>query len=317
MEEVRGRERRWLRPLGLFLLVLALGIGHPFILVGVPFILLALVVPGGRLRSLILGLALLILLFPLPGPSAEGLWFAERGWAILAGGWFLALGWALPHRSVLERGLMAVAGALGSAGLILLGVGGTARIQTLVEERLRAWAEATGALLGAFSDGGEGEMVGALVQTMERTAEIQADLFPALLGLATLAALGTAWWLYIRASTGSDAGLGPLARFRFPDPLIWLLIVGLTLVLAFGWEQGWGRAGANLAVFMGGLYTFRGVGVALALSGGLSWPAWLILVGVALLAPPILITGALIIGVGDSWFDLRARGAAGETTGSG
>ena len=316
MEEVRGGERRWLRPLGLFLLVLALGIGHPLILVGVPFILLALVVSGGRFRSLILGLALLILLFPLPGPSAEGLWFAERGWAILAGGWFLALSWGLPDRSMLERGLMAVAGAMASAGLILTGIGGAERIQELVVGRLQAGAEATRALLGSFSQGGEGEVVGALAQTMERTAEVQADLFPALLALATLAALGVAWWLYIRTSTGSDAGLGPLARFRFPDPLIWLLIAGLLLVLLFGWEGGWGRVGANLAVFMGGLYAFRGMGVALALSGGLSWPAWLIVVGVALLAPPILIMVALIIGVGDSWFDLRARGAADGSRGS-
>ncbi|TVR64447.1 MAG: DUF2232 domain-containing protein [Gemmatimonadales bacterium] len=317
MEEVRGSERRWLRPLGLFLVVLALGIGHPLILVGVPFILLALVVPGGRLRSLILGAALLILLFPLPGPSGDGLWFAERGWAILAGGGFLALSWGWPQRSMLERGLLAVAGAFLSAVLILAGFGGTGRIQALVDARLERGAQAAGALLGSFSGEGEGEFVGALAETLGRTAEIQGQVFPALLGLATLAALGTAWWLYVRASAGSDAGLSPLARFRFPDPLIWVFIVGLGLILAFGWSGGPGRVGLNLVVFMAGLYAFRGAGVVLALSGGLSLPAMLLLAVTAALVPPVLAFGAMVIGVGDSWFDLRARGAADESAGSG
>ncbi len=317
MEEVRGPERRWLRPLGLFLVVLTLGIGHPLILVGVPFILLALVVPGGRLRSLILGVALLILLFPLPGPSAEGLWFAERGWAILAGGWFLALTWGWPERSMLERGLLALTGAFASAVLILVGFGGASRIQALVNARLESGAEAAGSLLSSFSSDGDGEFVGPLAEALGRTAEIQAQVFPALLGLATLAALGTAWWLYVRASVGSDAGLGPLAGFRFPDPLIWLLIVGLGLILAFGWDDGWGRFGSNLVVFMGGLYAFRGAAVVLALSGGFSLPAVLLLAVTAVLVPPVLALGAMVIGVGDSWFDLRARGAADESAGSG
>ena len=61
---------------------------------------------------------------------------------------------------------------------------------------------------------------------------------------------------------------------------------------------------------MGGLYVLRGLAVVLALTGGVSFSGILLFVlGLALVAPLILI-GALIIGLGDTWVDLRARGTA-------
>jgi hypothetical protein len=305
MLEGGRKERRWLRPLGLFLLVMALAVGHPFALIGVPLLLLSLLMPEVGKRSLILGAFLIV--FLLPGGPDAGLWYLERGWALLVGGWFLVLTRTRPDRPFLEQGLLALGGGTVWAALLMVAFGAWERTQTLVEERLSRGAEATMDLFGSISEGQDGEMTSAFAEAVVRTSEIQGVIFPALLALATLAALGVAWWLHVRISTGSDAALGPLRSVNFPDPLIWVLIGGLILLLVAGWDEGFGRVGTNLTVFMAGLYVLRGAGVVLALSGGLSIPA-LILVGVAaVLAPPLLLFGAMAVGIGDSWFDLRSR----------
>lgn len=300
-----GRERRWLRPLGLFVLVMALAVGHPFVLIGVPLLLLSLLTPGAGKRSFFLGLVLVILL--LPGGPDAGLWYLERGWALLVGGWFLALTRTRPDRPFLEQGLLAIGGGAVWAALILAAFGAWERTQALVEERLVGGAEATLDLFGAIWADQDGDTASAFAETVIRTAEIQGVVFPALLALATLAALGVAWWIHLRISAGSDAGLGPLRSVTFPDPMIWVLIGGLILLLTAGWDEGLGRVGTNLTVFMAGLYVLRGAGVVLVLSGGLSIPAMILVGVVAILAPPLLLFGAMAVGIGDSWFDLRSR----------
>lgn len=305
MAEEAGGQRRWLRPLGLFGLVVALAVVRPLVLVGVPFALLALFASGRRVRALVVAAAILALIFA--GGPAGGLWYLERGWAIVVAGWFVALTLAWPGQPFVPRAIASLAGAAAWCAVTLVGVGGWDRAQALVTARIEEGAASTLELLGAAGDtGGAG---GAFAETVQRTAEIQGVLFPSLLGLATLAALGVAWWLYLRIATGWNGGLAPLRSFRFPDPLIWVLIGGLALLLLGGWSEGWGRLGTNLAVFMGGLYALRGTGVLLFLAGRVTWPG-AILVGVAaIVVPPLLLASAMAVGVGDSWFDLRARGA--------
>jgi hypothetical protein len=137
-------------------------------------------------------------------------------------------------------------------------------------------------------------------------------VFPALVALSTLASMGVAWWLHLRIAVRSDRGLAPVREFRFADPLIWLLIVGAGLVLTAQWSDGWGRAGTNLVAFMGALYVLRGLGVLLFLLGGVSITGGLMFALALLLAGPVLLGGALVIGMGDSWLDLRARARAGR-----
>jgi hypothetical protein len=158
-------------------------------------------------------------------------------------------------------------------------------------------------LVRILSGGGEG----GLSETVQATAEVQGMVFPALLALSSLATLGVAWWVHVKVMTGSSLGLGALRNFRFPDPLIWLLIGGLVLVLLAGWTGGVGRLGVNLVVFMGGLYVLRGAAVLLFLSGGLSVLAGILVAVGMVLAAPVLLAAAMAVGVGDSWLDLRAR----------
>ena len=137
-------------------------------------------------------------------------------------------------------------------------------------------------------------------------AEQQGELFPALLGLSSLAALGPAWWLYVRLAWDSDRALGPLQEFRFNDHLVWLFIAGLAL-LVLGLGEVGERTGTNTVVFMGALYALRGAAVVTFLTGGLSIMGSLFLLIGLLFAGPLVIGGALIIGLGDTWFDVRTR----------
>ena len=67
------------------------------------------------------------------------------------------------------------------------------------------------------------------------------------------------------------------------------------------------RAGANLAVFMGALYALRGVAVLFAF---VRMPGPIILasgVVIGLLLFPMLFPSAVVLGLADTWMDLRTR----------
>jgi hypothetical protein len=130
-------------------------------------------------------------------------------------------------------------------------------------------------------------------------------MFPALLGLASLAALGVAWWLFQRLCRNGDPGIGPLTGFRFNDQLVWILIVGFALLLGFSGFLG--RAGTNTVVFMGALFALRGVAVWLFFSGGLSVSGGLLFAVALVFFAPFIAAGAFVFGLGDTWLDLRAR----------
>lgn len=300
-----SRERPWLRPLGLLAAALALTVGQPLVLVAIPFALLAFLAPGAGVGGILLGAVALALVFG--GEPGSGLWYLERGWAVLVGGWFVAASLAWPHRPFFTRGLVALGGGAVWGGAVLFATEGWPAVEWLVQERIHAGAAGTLELVRIVTGGADG----GLSETVQRTAEVQGLLFPALLGLGSLATLGVAWWMHVKVVTGSGLGLGALRNFRFPDPLIWILITGMVLILAAGWTAGWtagwGRLGANLVVFMGGLYALRGAAVLLFVSGGLSVVTGLLVAVAMVLAAPILLAAAMAVGVGDSWLDLRAR----------
>ena len=149
----------------------------------------------------------------------------------------------------------------------------------------------------------------AQLNTLYELAEQQGRLFPALLGLSSLSGLAVAWWAYVRLSAGSALGLRPLRDFRFNDHLVWLLLIGLAMIV-FGAGEGWTSGGGNAVVFMGGLYAMRGAAVLLFLSGGLTGLGFLFLIVAMLFLWPVLIPGALLVGVGDTWLDLRSKAQA-------
>jgi hypothetical protein len=112
--------------------------------------------------------------------------------------------------------------------------------------------------------------------------------------------------VYVRLSSGSDQGVGPLRDFRFNDHLVWVFITGLVLVLP-RWGEALARVGANAVVFMGLLYAVRGAAVIMFLSGGLSLLGYVLLVFGLLFVSPLVLMGALVIGLGDTWLDVRSK----------
>jgi hypothetical protein len=296
------KERRWLRPVGLFALAFGLAVGQPLIMVAVSFSLLTLFTPGGKWWALVLAAVALGLVFA--GDPADGLWYVERGWALLVGGAFVALTMAWPERPFLSRAMAALAAGSGAGAMIIVASGGWSTIEILMVNRIRSSVNATLDLVRPLALEG---VQPQLAEAVARTAELQGLLFPSLISLSTLASLGVGWWLHCRVAARSDQGLGPVREFRFPDPLIWLFIVGLGLVVAAEWSDAWGRAGTNLMTFMGALYILRGFGVLVFFLGGISVAGGILLLMAMFLAAPLLLVGALVIGMGDSWLDIRAR----------
>ncbi|HLA14720.1 MAG TPA: DUF2232 domain-containing protein [Gemmatimonadaceae bacterium] len=135
--------------------------------------------------------------------------------------------------------------------------------------------------------------------------EYAANLLPALLALESLAALAIAWGLYHRLSpVAVGPPLGPLKEFRFNDQLVWGLAVGATLFLLPSFVEA-KVAGLNLLLFFGALYLTRGLGVMAWMSRGRI--LLVVVVLMAVLAPPILGALAIGLGLGDTWLDWRRK----------
>jgi hypothetical protein len=295
----------WKRAAGLFALLLAFSAVSPIVLVGLPFVLLVLLLPIRRLGAL--GLAGLVLVLTIGGSPPSGLWYAERGWSLLVGGWFVALTMRWPTVAFASRAMGAAFGSLATS-VVFFAVRpmSWAVLDWRMGERIRQGVTTALQTIQALQGGDTLSPV--LADAVYSTAESQAVLFPALIGLVSIGALGVAWWLYVRVAQGARGALGPLKDFRFNDHLVWLFVAGL-MALIVGTEGLWNRAGSNAVLFMGALYALRGAAVVLFVNGGISALGVVaVTLGMIFLAPA-LIFGALVIGLGDTWLDIRTRAA--------
>ena len=245
-------------------------------------------------------LALLLLAGAALGLREAGpLWYIERGWALLLAGGF-AFGTALaPRRRVFDRSLAAVVIAGTSVAAL-----GALRPQLLADLDWRISAQFTRALAVYDFETLGGRSMEVAIQ---RVASLWEAVYPALLALASISALGVVGYIIGRIR-GESRPLPPLREFRFGDHLVWGLVLGLVLLVlpADAWA---GRAGANLVTVMGGLYLLRGLAVlvwlgAAVLSSGWVIGAWVL---AALVLYPVTLGAALVMGVSDTWLDLRSR----------
>jgi len=287
---------------GLFVATLVLAVFEPFVLLGVPYLLFVVALPGKRAGTLVAAAAIAAFAFAVPG---DGLWYVERGWGLLVAGWFVVVTLRWPDESFTRRALGATAGALAvGAWFLTLRPGTWSVVDWLVSERIRQGVAT--ALEAMRLVRTEATVPTTLTLTVYEAADVQAHLFPALLGLGTLCALAVAWWAYVRFAEGRRDGLGAMKDFRFDDNLVWVFIAGLALLL-FGPGSGWSRAGGNVLAFMGALYALRGAAVVRTLGGSPS-VFTMLLVGIALLfLTPVVLVMALVVGLGDTWLDLRTR----------
>ena len=346
IEPSNGRasaERGWWRlivALGAFLLVPALPqfkailpIEHTMILF-VPALAACTLVgwwAGGRLllAAVWVGLAILV---AVQTPAAPNVYYnLARGWSLLLAGAFGLVCLFGARRPFFSRAVTALTVALALAfSMTAFGPLRGSQVQAAIGAEFdRRNAETMTMIQQVLSTySGPWQQVVSRVpaaanapQDTERQLSVLSAagtrVFPALLALESLAALGLAWATYHRLARARLGGrLAPLKEFRFNDQLVWGLIVGLT-ILFLPTLTAFRTAGSNLLVFFGALYALRGLGVLAwflapgALIGGLT-------VGVAMLLAPVLnviavlgfmllLITALGLGLGDTWADWRRR----------
>lgn len=295
----------WRRATGLLGVVLATSILQPIVLVAVPLLIL-LGLEGRRTGAIVV--AVIFGFFVVLAGPRDGLWFVERAWALIAGGVFAALAAYVPHWRLTSRSLAAVGSAIVISGVFLTARRGAwAAIDWQVTDHLRSGFATWLDVIAVLRDG---EAVPpTLVTAIYQTVEAQAQVFPALVAIETMAALGLVWWLFGRVAQGEEKDIGTLRGFRFNDHLVWLMIVGLTMVALLPGD-GVSRLGANVAVFMGSLYALRGIGVVVFVNGGLTFFGITMFALGILFAAPVVIGFTVLLGIADTWLDLRARAGA-------
>lgn len=292
------RKSDWLRAGVLCILVLLTSTARPSVLVAVPFLLL---VGTNALRGYaILGATLIAIIIVMAGPY-DGMWYLERGWALLLGGCFVGLSIVRPKMKISDRALEAVFGALVLVAILMTLMSGAWNIvDWVISDRVRATVAQVIALVGS-----EG-LAPALMTAFYQTAEVQILIFPALTALASMSALLLSWWLFIFFSGRSEEALGLVKNFRFNDHLIWMLVVGLFLLFT-RWSEPLQRLGSNAVVFIGALCAVRGAAVIVFITGGFSVLGYAMTLFGLVIVPPIVLGGAVLIGIADIYLDFRKR----------
>ena len=292
------RKSDWLRAGVLCILVLLTSTARPSVLVAVPFLLL---VGTNTLRGYaILGASLIAIIIVMVGPY-DGMWYLERGWALLLGGCFVGLSIARPKMKISDRALEAVFGALVLAAILMTLMSGAWNIvDWVISDRVRATVAQVIAL------GGSEGLAPALITALYQTADAQILIFPALTALASMSALLLSWWLFIIFSGRSEEALGSVKNFRFNDHLIWMLVVGLFLLFT-RWNEPLQRLGSNAVVFIGALCAVRGAAVIVFITGGFSVLGYAMTLLGLVIVTPIVLGGAVLIGIADIYLDFRKR----------
>ena len=282
----------------------------PVPLLAIPFALMLVAFRPGDLFALGVSLVLLILMFRPGGWEVDAGWYLVRGWCLIAGGLFVGLTALKRPRLLLDRAFSAVAVAT-----VLLAAGAYGRptlgrsFDVWMNDQIREAANLARAVLSdpQMASGGLADSISAAI---DGWAVFQHDVYPALLALATMAALSLVRYLVGRRN---DAYERPTAvrEFGFRDGYVWLLVAGLALlVLPLGTAAF--RVGENATLFMVLMYLARGGAILLWIGTAATFSVWtwvLLVVG-ALLAYPFVFGAALVLGIGDTWLHLREKLAA-------
>ena len=285
---------------GFVLITLAFAVTQPFVLVGFPLALL--LVAQGRPSGKATAVTVVIVILGVLG-TRSGIWWFERGWALLIGGsfvWFVAL---RPTWSFLAQALGALALGTAVAGMVLMGSPGAwIDLDAEMASRAASAAAAATTILGEGADA-------RLAELVQKVTALQVNVFPALLGLSSIGALGLAVTMRGWLDKGLSRVFEPLRNFRFNDHLVWIWLAGLALILAPIGDIA-ARVGSNAVLFMGLLYVVRGAAVILSLVGGISVVMGVVGGVIVLLIYPLfafLLMLTLLVGLGDTWLNVRSR----------
>ena len=294
---------QWATTIALALIAAGFSVINPALLIFVPLAFLLIALEPRRSWLALIGVMLLIVTFV--GQSGGALWWFGRGWALMLSAWFVVAVALLPHWPFIMRALAAIAGTAVSAALLfLVNRTGWESLDWTVGTQLRNGAADVLAFWGARF--GDQPWVADMTRAVYRFADWQAAAFPALTGIASLASLALAFWLWRRLVAQDPRPLGRLRDFRFSDELVWIVVAGILLVV-FPFAAPVTRTGANLLTFMAALYALRGVAVMLSLFGTPGVVGVVFGGIVFLMLYPIVMATTLMVGLTDTWLDLRTR----------
>lgn len=292
------RQAGWGAPVLLLAATLLLWVLEPLPLVAAALAALCLLLPPRRLfvatGALLLGVALARL------PAIAGAGTVSLLWGAAAGVGFAEASRRFPGAAVLSRALAGVTAAVALASIVFAASGEWNAFDAAVRAR---FADAASLWV---QEGGT-EWPAEVRAALERAAALQGQLYPALAGLQTLAGLALAWAIRLRLRDREGARRGRFRDLRFGDHWVWALIAGLVLMLVPG-VAALSRVGANLLVFMGAVYALRGLAVISSLASGAPTLLKVVFGGLAaLLFPPAAVLAAALVGLGDTWLDVRRR----------
>ncbi len=284
---------------------------------------------GGKAWLAVVWLALALVMIVWLQPAGNRYSVIERGWVLVLVSLFGLISLAGPSSTrFFPRALTAVAGTASLAALLLVGTAGATQLVSRVTRvelarRPNAALEWVRGITEPTAKGrtvstppaatGSVETLGRTLEEVLRTLpEDAVPIYPALLGLESLAALALAWELFHYMSrTRLGEPLRPIREFRFSDRLAWGFIVGATLVVLPTGEP-WRTVGLNFVLFFGAVYAVRGLGVLvwfLETRRASASAVVALAVTASLLSAPAAI-GLGLLGLGDSWVDWRRTGAA-------
>lgn len=207
---------------------------------------------------------------------------------------------------VLPRALAAVGlGAVGVGVWLTLAGLGWSDLERAFTEMLRTTYDAWGKA-GAPTGGAAADTQTFLRQLQEMAPKI-ARVIPALLALTAIAGCALAWvWHHRVATTPFGRPPAPFRRFRFNDHLVWGAIVTLGSLLLPLHPLARTLA-TNLLIVWAGLYVARGLAIIAAVLAPAPGPLKVLAVALALLILPLTPGALAVLGLADTWIDIRGR----------
>ncbi len=148
---------------------------------------------------------------------------------------------------------------------------------------------------------------GALPAGLSANVQAMGDLYPGILVITALVGGWLAWgWYHRIAARPLGVGPRPIGELRFNDQLIWALIgaLALTVMNVSGTIE---LVASNLLFVLGALYWARGLAITRYVMARLPAPPLFKVAVTALLVLPLAFGGWLLIGVADTWLDIRRR----------
>ncbi len=129
-------DRGWRSAAALFAVACFASVTSPAALLAIPFLLL---VGAKGLRGFAMFAAIVLALLASVSGVTDAVWFVERGWALLLGGWFVALSLVWPASRPSTRALGAVFGAAGAAAcLMAFRVGAWSALDWAITDRVKS-----------------------------------------------------------------------------------------------------------------------------------------------------------------------------------